>query len=298
MTILRPIARASEFIGLDRLVDSANRAIGRNGATPGGVGAAVGARSATSTTVTTLGPSGPSTSIPGRGATTTPGHAVGLPQPSAADPITVLNVGDSIGEDLGIGLSDELGSKPAVHFVEDAVGDTGLADAKYYNWPAQLESELVATHPAIVTMMFGGNDWQPFYATATRIAQPGTAFWRQAYGAIVAEMMQEATSAGARVIWVGLPIMGPTSQLPTAMAPGLNSVYASEASSHPGVTYFSSWQLFTTTSGAYAEYLPDSTGSLVQVRDPDGVHIDPPAGTDLLGAAVVADIEHLYAIHL
>jgi hypothetical protein len=51
----------------------------------------------------------------------------GLAQPTAAKPITILDVGDSLGEDLGLGLGYTLDTNPLVHVLQDAVGDTGLA---------------------------------------------------------------------------------------------------------------------------------------------------------------------------
>ncbi len=85
-------------------------------------------------------------------------------QPSADHPLTVLDIGDSIGQDLGYGLGDVVGTHADVRLIDDSQGDTGLARPDYYNWPANLAAELKALHPQVVVALFGGNDWQPFIA--------------------------------------------------------------------------------------------------------------------------------------
>ncbi len=318
MAILKPIARLDEALSLDRIVNGVNRAIGREGAPGSGSSGPTTPVVTVPTTVPNtiptryslgapipalLGPPFVSSGWqPGRlvaggttpGGTTPGGTSPGaLAQPSAAHPITVLQIGDSLGEDLGSGLIDVLGSHKDVKLYPVAVGDTGLANVAYYNWAATLETDLAAYHPEIVIAMFGGNDSQPFYFGA-RNAIPGTPFFRTAYGARVAQIMHEATAAGARLFWVGMPIMA-SADFSSRMAE-LNSIVQAEAATHPGVTYFSSWKLFENAAGQYSTYLPDSSGNLVTVRDPDGVHIAPPAGDDLLANAVVASMSALYKI--
>ena len=79
-------------------------------------------------------------------------------------------------------------------------------------------------------------------------------------------MRRVATKDGAQVIWVGLPIMGPTSGLSNTAMQAENAVFASEAKVHPGVTYVSSWKLFENAAGQYSTYLTVAGGGLVEVR--------------------------------
>ena len=69
-----------------------------------------------------------------------------LTPPSAQHPLTMLVIGDSLGEDLGMGLRDLIGAKPAIRLYTEAVGSTGLVNTAYYNWPLQLEAELGRYH--------------------------------------------------------------------------------------------------------------------------------------------------------
>jgi len=117
----------------------------------------------------------------------------------------VLEVGDSLGIDLGWGLSDELpGSRHRL--VVAAVGDTGLAEPSYYDWPAQLIVDLRLYHPATVVVFLGANDVESFYSN-NRFLPFGSPGWAAYYGGRVAKMMDEAVGAGAKVLWVGMPPM-------------------------------------------------------------------------------------------
>lgn len=300
MAVLRPIARAEDAVELDRVVDAGNRLIGKTGS-PGG--SAIGLTAPPPPTLTT-----PTSAPPTggrRGVTkvktkpTKPTKPTGPPplaQPTAAKPLTILDIGDSIGEDLGIGLADVIGGAPEVHLIQASVGDTGLANIGYYDWLAELPTLIAKDHPKVVVVMLGGNDAQAFQA-GNNVVQFGTSTWHRIYAARVAQLIAEATSSGARVVWVGLPIMGPTSGLPNADIAEENAVFQAEAAANPAALYVASWKLFENAAGQYATYLPVN-GSLVQVRDPDEVHIDPPGGTDLLATAVVHAIEAAWRIKL
>ena len=306
MTILRPVARAEELLGLDRLVNGANRLIGKTGST-GGSALGTGTPPASTSKVT---PTSTVSTTPSNAGSTGTGRSGGvkggppptkgpapIAQPSVTHPLTILDIGDSIGEDLGIGLANQLGGVPQIHLLAKSVGNTGLANLGYYNWPAELQSQLRANHPKVVVVMLGGNDIQSFMS-GNAVIQLGTPQWRTIYTQRVGEIMSEATSAGAHVIWVGLPIMGPTSGLSNTYIRLENSIFASEARSHPGVAFVSTWRLFSTPSGQYSTFLNGPNGALIQVRDPDQVHIDPPGGTDRLASLVVQRMAHIWHIKL
>ena len=78
--------------------------------------------------------------------------------------MTILDVGDSLGEDLGLGLGYTLEANPKVHVIQAAHGDSGLARPDYYDWPAHLQALLNEYHPQVVTILIGGNDAQSFDA--------------------------------------------------------------------------------------------------------------------------------------
>ena len=207
MSILRPIAAITNFLGISGPVNTANTALGRCGA---------GAGSVCDTNVTVPPPAvipQPPPGYMGRGGAPHLGpgaHYVPPPpppvrpgppplvSPTAAHPLTLLSIGDSIGEDLGYGIGDVFSNDAAVHVIQQAVEDTGLSRSDYYNWPATLESYLARDHPQIVVVMMGANDAQSLYANNGIYLSFGTAAWWQAYAARVSLVMSEATAAGAR----------------------------------------------------------------------------------------------------
>ncbi len=206
--------------------------------------------------------------------------------------VTILEIGDSLGIDLGWGMQWALANDPHVNLVQDAKGDTGLANTGYFNWPAVLESELQQVHPQIVVVFLGGNDPQGFYQ-GNQLVTYGTPLWRRAYGQRVATMMTEATSAGAQVLWVGMPIMQPR-RFSHEMAMQ-DAVYRAQAATHAGVTYFSSWKLFATPSGQYNGGTTDVAGSVMPLRDSDGIHLAD-GGEDLLGLDIVKKMQAIYKL--
>lgn len=206
--------------------------------------------------------------------------------------VTVLEIGDSLGVDLGWGMQWALHGDSKVTLVEDARGDTGLANTGYYDWPLALRTDLAASHPQILVVFLGANDDQDFFV-GTRYVAFGSALWEREYGNRVAEMMDEATRAGARVLWVGMPIM--RSATLSAAVMKVDAVYQREARGRPNVTYFSSWKLFSTRKGQFNGGDTDVAGAPSPLRDPDGVHLDL-GGEDLLGAAVVKEMRELYKL--
>jgi len=215
-------------------------------------------------------------------------------QPKLTGDISVLEIGDSLGEDLGFGLSYEFANDHNVHFYPAAVGDTGLVRPDYYNWPAHLQSELATDHPQVVVVFLGGNDSQNI-ATPSGVEVFGSAAWKATYAERAAQLMTEATSAGARVIWVGMPVMqDPTLSSNMQM---MDTIFKAVAASHPGVVYLDSWPLFSTPSGQYTATKTGPNGQTWVLRDPDGTHLDSDGG-DLLAAAVVAKMNASYGLHL
>lgn len=277
-----PIALAALALGLAACgTQSAGGSPG--GSTGGGTGG-------------TGGTTGSSTAPPSSSSTTStiPLALRPLPQPTAGKPMTILEVGDSLGEDLGIGMGTVFSNNPLVKVIQDSHGDSGLARPDFYNWPAVLESELRQYHPEAVVVLMGGNDGQSF-DTPSGVVSWGSAQWHRVYSQRVAAFMAEALAAHAKVLWVGLPIMADPSFWQEMQTQ--NAIYKAEAASHPGVTYFPSARVFENSAGQYAESLPVN-GQMELVRDSDGVHITINYGADLIAEAIIPVMEHAWGIRL
>jgi lysophospholipase L1-like esterase len=277
LDILGPIATVSRWSQLSHVVSVSDGLLGRHGNVPGN-----------GSSVVSLGPTGrahhppPAHPTAAPTGTTPPGAPVTTttPPPSAAAPLRTLVIGDSLGIDLGDALVDDLANTGVVSATLDGEVGTGLTRPDYYNWPAELQTDLPKYKPQVVVIMIGANDGQDLPGPPD--VPFNSASWLATYTQRVQSFMQEAASGGAKVVWVGMPPMenpGLSSNIGV-----LDGIYQTEAA-QLGVTYVSSAAVIGTSSGGYTAYL-QSGGQEVNVREPDGIHIAP-GGAELLSQAVI-----------
>ncbi len=303
MDILHPIAAVANALHISGLVNWGDTVLNRNGGAGGN-------QSLPLPVITT--PTVPTRSLQttfpngdhylphgahGHGLPLPPPPPVGPPpivQPTPGHPLTVLDIGDSIGDDLGFGLGDLFSGDHSVHLVQDAVVDTGLVQEGYYNWPGHLQQELDRSRPGAVIIMMGANDDQNI-AVNGQVYTPLSKGWVTAYTARVDLLMEESLAAGAHVVWVGLPPMG-GGNITNTFARGVNAIFAAQAKAHAGVTYFSSWNVLGGPKGQFELYLKIN-GQEVPVRATDGVHLDP-AGWDLLADSLTKPMQQAWGVNL
>jgi hypothetical protein len=228
--------------------------------------------------------------------TTTTNPDAGLPtlaQPTASDPLRVLEIGDSLGEDLGFQLNVQLPATGVATVAADAVGDTGLSNENYYDWPVHLQQDIATSHPQIVVIFLGGNDGQGFDVNGVP-ADFGTAAWIAAYTQRVDQMLEESNQAGARVVWVGMPPM---------QDPALNSemqqidaIFEQQTEKFHGTFYLPSAPVLA-PNGQFTFQLTTSNGQTEVIRTPDGVHLTSP-GAQLLSQAVIQAIDTRWHLSL
>jgi len=262
LDLLGPLATISRDLGLSHVVSIADGIIGRNNR-PGGVVTPVRHKQRPTTATTTTVP-----------LVTLNRH------PSAVNPLRVLVVGDSLGIDLGDVLVNELTQTGHVQATLDGQVATGLTRPDYFNWPAELSSDLPRYTPQVIVVMLGANDAQDLPGPPD--VPFGNPAWLSTYRDRVAAFMDEATSRGAKVIWVGMPPMQ-NPGLSVAMQT-LDGIVASAAHTHQGVAYVDGWNLLASPTGQFTPYLVVG-GREVDVREPDGTHIAP-GGAQVLSAAV------------
>ena len=223
-------------------------------------------------------------------ATTTPTTAPANPKmPTAAEPLRVLIVGDSIGLDMGGALQSDLAGTGVVNAALDARESTGLVRPDYFNWPAELTTDLQKVDPQVVVVMIGANDAQDF------LGPPDVPYtspeWNLLYAQRVAQLMQIAQSGGAAVVWVGMPPM----QNPglSAQMADLNTVALHQASvTHPSVTFISTDKSLGTPQGGYTAFETNGAGQVVNVRTPDGTHLTP-GGSQVVAQQVIGELQTL-----
>jgi lysophospholipase L1-like esterase len=210
-------------------------------------------------------------------------------EPTAANPLRVLIVGDSIGIDLGDALQPDLAGTGVVSAALDGRVSTGLTRPDYFNWPAELTADIKATNPQVIVIMIGANDAQDF------LGPPDVPYtspqWNTLYAQRAAQFMQVAGSGGATVVWVGMPPM---------QNPGLNAqmsdvnavVQQQVVKPHAPVTYLSTDHTLGTAQGGYTAFVTNGAGQVVNVRTPDGTHLTP-GGGQVAAQQVIAELRTL-----
>jgi len=202
---------------------------------------------------------------------------------TASSPVRVLEIGDSLGIDLGVELQDQLDAGGDFRTTVASVGDSGLANLAYYNWLGHLQTLLGNDDPEIVVVFLGANDDQGLLENGVA-EEPGTQAWDTTYAQRVRLMLTEARGAGARVVWVGLPPMG---------SPGLNgavkrenAIFQQEADSVPGCLFVSADAVLGGGVGFSPAGQPLSSETTL-LRTPDGVHLSR-AGAEVLARYVIS----------
>lgn len=191
-----------------------------------------------------------------------------LPTTSEIGHCTILEIGDSLGNDLGWGLARELGHDRQVRLVQADKSSSGLLTPWFYNWP-QKETVLLAQYrPQLVVITFGANDEQNLKVDGHVLAF-GSAPWVSAYSDIVNKIATAATKTGAYVLWVGMPIMQPNGYRQGMVL--INSVFARVTNSVPGMTFLPTWDLFANPKGQFEDAARvNNIPSLL--READGIH--------------------------
>jgi hypothetical protein len=207
--------------------------------------------------------------------------------PTERDRLRVVVVGDSLSQGLAPALA-ELFDPSSARVLSLGRISTGLARPDYFNWQAALRRIVDEVQPDVVFVLLGTNDDQPI-VTSEGTVDLGTTDWTYAYRERAAAFLREATSAGTRVVWVGIPVVAERERWDFYRR--LNDVYADTAAGDPLAAYVDSWRLLETRDGGYAAYLRNERGVLQEMRAGDGFHFTPNGYLYLGRAAIRAAVE-------
>jgi uncharacterized protein len=225
--------------------------------------------------------------------TTDTSTTTSVPTLSAIGHCTVLEIGDSLGNDLGWGLARQLGHDDEVRLVQADKSSSGLLTPWFYDW-AQKEKVLLAQYkPQLVIITFGANDEQNLRVNGHVVAF-GSAPWVTAYTDIVTKMASAATKTGAYVLWVGMPIMQPNEYRQGMVL--INSVFAKVATTVPGMTFLPTWDLFANAQGQFEDAARvNDIPSLL--READGIHFSY-VGENVFATYVTRNIGVVYHVQI
>lgn len=236
--------------------------------------------------------------LTGTAATRRAGGRCGFSIGSAAPPApvgtcTVLEIGDSLGNDIGWGLTRLLPPGAGLNLVQADRSATGLANTDLYDWPARLPALLQQYHPQLVLVCLGGNDEQGMEVNGSAVQFP-TQAWKDAYLARVNQVVHEATSSGAFVMWVGMPVMEQASY--SGGMAVLDSLYQQGAGGDPAGAFASTWSLFSNPGGSYQSHAYVG-GTWSDLRQADGIHLSF-TGENVIATYVIRQIASLYHVQL
>ena len=283
LDVVGPVAAFSRALQLSRIVS----ATGRENTQPGGTGLSFSGPPPRSHPT----PGGVAAHHPATmpGPTTTTTTAPDPKNPTAAAPLRVLIVGDSIGLDMGGALQSDLATTGVVNAALDARESTGLTRPDYFNWPAELQNDLKSVNPQVVVVMIGANDAQDF------LGPPDVPYtspqWNILYGQHVSQFMQLAGSGGAAVVWVGMPPMqdpGLSGQMADLNVVDLHAANTAT----PPVHFVSTFKSLGTAQGGYTAFVTNPAGQIVNTRTPDGIHLTP-GGSQVVAQQVITELQGL-----
>jgi lysophospholipase L1-like esterase len=261
LAVLTPIAAVSEWVGIDELASTIERAVGRD---PRRVGGAFVPPPEDIPLVPGNGDDGG-----GRDAATTEADQIRLPTPTRK--LRVAIVGDSLAAGLGY-FAERVFRPRLVRVSRQGRISTGLARPDYFNWPFAMRRIVDRFDPDLVIVMIGENDHQSLQTVqGDREAQVGTSGWPPAYRDRVIAMMRIATSRGAKVVWAGLPIASDIGTREHSRRQ--NDIFEFAASISNNVVFFDSWERFRDPEGGYTAYFREGR-RVILIREGDGLHFN------------------------
>jgi hypothetical protein len=187
-------------------------------------------------------------------------------------PLRVLVAGDSFAEPLGYDIARYGVTTRFLTSQLDFHLSSGLLSPFRTNWPLRLRQSLSANPPPeAVIFVLGANDYDNIRLEGGRALMMQTPAWQTEYERRAGELMDEAGARGARLYWVGLPILRDARR--NATAADANAAVAAAASERPWVRFVDIWALFADAEGRYATFRPSATGEVTRVRQDDGIHL-------------------------
>jgi uncharacterized protein len=204
--------------------------------------------------------------------------------PTEDDKLRVAIVGDSLSQGLGPEVA-RLFDADVSRVLPLGRQSTGLARQDYFNWRAAMRKIVTEFRPDLVFVMLGSNDDQAQITPEGDAVRLGSTAWVQGYRERAAAFLEEATSAGTRVVWVGIPVVAERQRWEFYRR--VNDIYEGVArDAGPLATYVDSWKLFQARDGGYTAYLRNDHGDLQQMRAGDGLHFTP-TGYGYLGRSAI-----------
>jgi len=193
----------------------------------------------------------------------------------------IVIFGDSLGDGVWAGLYHVFHKDKRFSVIRKSRVATGFVRKDYYDWNDAVREAAADTKIDIAVVVMGTNDRQTIIEGSERHAlfEPK---WREVYEARVDDFTATLKAAGARVYWLGLPVMrspGFEADMET-----FSSIFEKRAEAN-GVAFIPTHQLAADKDGNYQAYGTDAAGKKRQLRTEDGIHFTM-EGYELLARSV------------
>jgi hypothetical protein len=188
--------------------------------------------------------------------------------------IKIAFVGDSSADGLWGGVTRVVTRdaclKDQFEALRLAKNGTGLTRPDKFDWVAEVASMAEKHKPTIYVISLGLNDRQSV-VLGGQVTALESAEYADRYRERAAAMIKTATASGAGVIWVSLAAMREAPANADALAK--NRLFAAAAEgAGAGVNYVDRRKFDLVGGETFNSYGPDKSGSMIQIRQADGVH--------------------------
>ncbi len=200
---------------------------------------------------------------------------------------SVLLMGDSMMRLFGSAMEKELLKKEGVTASSFTSLGSGLARLDAFDWMAKASVLMEEKKPATVIVSLGANDHQVLMSASGEKIPVDTPEWNQEYGRRIGKILDLLVTGGAkRVIWLTLPDMKEPAHQEYASV--VNKLVAEQAATRQTVMLFDTAPILARKPGKFVSYVMGADGSIITVRDRDGVHLSADGAKRLAQALVLA----------
>ncbi len=180
----------------------------------------------------------------------------------------VVVLGDSLGDGIWAGLYHALRKDKRFSVIRKSKVATGFVRHDYYDWNEVVREVAADTTIDIAVVIMGTNDRQTIVKDGARYALFNPE-WRKVYNARVDDFTETLKTTGARIYWVGLPVMrSPNFERDMEI---FSKIFKTRAMAN-GVVYLPTHDLLADEKGNYVAYGLDKAGRKRLLRAEDGIH--------------------------
>lgn len=200
----------------------------------------------------------------------------------------IMLMGDSMMQSLAPQTHRAFSKRKGLHFIFSARFSTGLSDSNYFDWPESMRRTMELKRPNLVVVFIGANDGVSI-VEGRKVYHIGNKGWKEAYACKMKQLGDIAAQFGCKLIWVGLPPMGPRYR-------AMQSVIAAQRDfcRENGITYLNTNPIMGTPKGEFTAYATNARGKTVRIRMKDQCHLTDEGNALLLEHLSPMIEQHIY----